>query len=101
MKGFFISNELMFKTKPGLHKAENDIFELIFIKVNISKTQTLIIDCVNCAQTTHFVLPISFYTPWKNRKSRSILMFLGGIKKNQYHEMESWKQKMYINMKFQ
>ena len=32
---------------------------------------------------THFMPPISFYTPWKHQKKRGFLMFSGGIERDQ------------------
>ena len=36
---------------------------------------------------TLFILLVSFYTPRKNQKTVGILMFSGGIERNQRHEM--------------
>ena len=36
---------------------------------------------------THFMPPISFDTPWKHQKTRGFLVFSGGIKRDQWHEM--------------
>ena len=36
---------------------------------------------------THFMPVISFYTPWKHQKTSGFLMFLGGIERDQLHEM--------------
>ena len=30
---------------------------------------------------------VSFYTPWKRQKAFGFLMFLGGIERDQSHEM--------------
>ena len=37
---------------------------------------------------THFMPLISFHTPWKHQKTRGFLMFSGGIKRDQWHEMD-------------
>ena len=36
---------------------------------------------------THFTPLISFDTPRKNQETRGFLMFRGGIKRDQWHEM--------------
>ena len=36
---------------------------------------------------THLMRVISFDTPWKPQKTRGFLMFSGGIKRDQWHEM--------------
>ena len=36
---------------------------------------------------THFMPLISFDTPWKHQKTRGFLMFSGGLKRVQWHEM--------------
>ena len=43
---------------------------------------------------THFVPLISFDTPWKHQKTRSFLMFSGGIKRDQWHEI-GWKKNVF------
>ena len=35
---------------------------------------------------TYFIPLFSFYTPWKHQKTPGFLMFLGGIKSDQWHE---------------
>ena len=45
-----------------------------------------------CTFSTHF-MSISFVTPWKHPKTSGFLMFSGGIKRGQWHEMgsgETW-----------
>ena len=37
------------------------------------------------------MLLISFYTPWKHKKTIGFLMFLGGIERDQWHKMGSIK----------
>ena len=36
---------------------------------------------------THFMPLVSFYSPWKRQKTSSFLIFLGGIERDQWHEM--------------
>ena len=36
---------------------------------------------------TDFMPLVSFYTPWKNVKTRDFLMFSGGIEKYYWHEI--------------
>ena len=36
---------------------------------------------------THFMQPVSFYTTWKQQKTRSFLKFADGIEKDQWHEI--------------
>ena len=42
---------------------------------------------------THFMPLISFDTPWKHQKIRGFMMFSGGIKRDQWHEMGWWSSK--------
>ena len=49
---------------------------------------------------THFMSLISFQTPWKHQKTRSFLLFSGGIKSDQWHEMGSYGSfKEFLNSK--
>ena len=41
----------------------------------------------NGGKLTHFMSRISFDTPWKRQKTSDFLMFSGGIKRDQWHEM--------------
>ena len=34
-----------------------------------------------------FIPLVSFYTPWKHQKSRGFLVFLGGVERDQRHEI--------------
>ena len=36
---------------------------------------------------THFMPLVTFYTPQKHHKTRDFLMFLGGIERDQWHEI--------------
>ena len=36
---------------------------------------------------TRFMPLISFDTPWKDQKTRGFLIFTGGTKRNQWHEI--------------
>ena len=36
---------------------------------------------------THFILLVSFYAPWKHEKTRGLMMFSEGIKRDQCYEM--------------
>ena len=36
--------------------------------------------------TLFMLLMVSFYTPWKHKKTSGFRMFLGGIEKDQWHE---------------
>ena len=42
----------------------------------------------NPRELTHFMLLISFDTPWKHQKTKDFLMFSGGIKRDQWHEIQ-------------
>ena len=48
----------------------------------ISSFQTI----MNTKSLTHFMPLISFDTPWKRPKTSGFLIFLGGIKRDQWHE---------------
>ena len=38
---------------------------------------------------------VSFYTPWKQQKTRSFLMFSGGIERDQWHEMGQFNNSFF------
>ena len=49
---------------------------------------------IHCRNLNYFMPLLSFYTPWKHRKTRGLLMFSEVIERNQWHEMGCpWNKK--------
>ena len=60
------------------------LFEPIAIHEVFENTSFLL---VNAFCISHFMPLTSFDTPWKHQKTSGFLMFSGGIKRDQWHEM--------------
>ena len=66
----------------------NKLFLLFLHKMNESLNLTTVLYLRYCKKQLlkHFIPLVSLYTPWKYKKTKSILMFSGGLERGQWRE---------------
>ena len=65
--------------------------------LNIFHSKTVVISIIVRNAKTHFMLMVSFHTPWKHQKTFGFLIFLGGMEIDRWQEMSYGKIKFYYS----